>query len=53
MLWDLNHSKDYDIMVPNLKLVKALVLINATGSMGELLNNLKNSIKIYFETVCY
>jgi hypothetical protein len=52
MLWELNYSKNYDIMVPNLKLVKSLVLIDATGSMGELLNNLKNSINIYFDTVC-
>jgi hypothetical protein len=52
MLWELNYCKNYDIMVPNFKLVKALVLIDATASMGELLSNLKNSIKIYFKTVC-
>ncbi len=35
-----------------LNLVKALVLIDATASMGDLLTNAKNSIKLYFETVC-
>ena len=52
MLWELNYCKNYEIMVPTLKLVKALVLIDATGSMGDLLTNAKNSIKLYFETVC-
>lgn len=52
MLWELNYCKNYEIMVPTLKLVKALVLIDATGSMEKLLTNAKNSIKLYFETVC-
>jgi hypothetical protein len=52
MLWELNYCKNYEIMVPTLKLVKALVLIDATVSMGKLLDNAKNSIKLYFETVC-
>ena len=33
------------------RLVKALVLIDATGSMGDLLVNAKNSVTTYFQTV--
>ena len=52
MLRDLNSCPDYDILVPVERMVKALVLIDATGSMGALLENAKNSISVYFETVC-
>lgn len=49
---ELNYSKNCEITVPKLKLVKALVLIDATASMGDLLINAKKSIKPYFDTVC-
>ena len=52
MLLELNDCKNYDIMVPTLKLVKALVLIDATGSMKVVLDNAKNAINAYFKTVC-
>jgi hypothetical protein len=48
MLRDLNSCPDYDILVPVERMVKALVLIDATGSMGDLLENAKNSISVYF-----
>ena len=50
MLFDINKSLNYNI--PREKMIKALVLIDATKSMGNLLENAKNTIALYFETVC-
>jgi hypothetical protein len=33
-------------------LVKALVLIDATGSMNKLLENVKTTISLYFSAMC-
>jgi hypothetical protein len=49
MLLELNKCFDY---VAEEKCVKVVVLMNATGSMENLLNNAKDTIKLYFEKVC-
>ena len=52
MLRILNLSVEYENKMPSERVVKALVLIDATGSMGAVLENAKNSISTYFDTVC-
>ena len=48
-----NTSRDYMEQFKSVeKCVKVSVLMDATGSMSNLLNNAKETIKLYFEEVC-
>ena len=53
MLKKYNTSEDYPNQFRSAdSCVKVVVLMDATGSMSSLLNNAKETIKLYFEEIC-
>ena len=53
MLKELNSCPAYEVMFKRAeRCVKILVLIDATGSMGNLLKNVQDTILQYFDEVC-